>query len=91
MPSFKANVDATTSSGALLVTVDTGSCDPTNLGCNMASVNVGTGTPSGTFVAPQALTRFPLTTLDDFAAGQTVKISWKADANNMKNLKIKRV
>lgn len=89
MPSFKANVDEIASTGDLLVSVDINSCDPNDLGCNMASVVVGVGTPTGVYVEPQAVALFPLTTLDNFSAGQKVKISWRADGNIMKNLRIK--
>jgi hypothetical protein len=89
MPSFKANVEGIVSTGELLVRVEPDSCIPDDLGCNMASVNVGVGDPVGIYVMPQALTLFPPDALDAFALGQKVKISWKADGNIMKNLKIR--
>ncbi|HTV25207.1 MAG TPA: hypothetical protein VMG12_41220 [Polyangiaceae bacterium] len=88
MPSFKAVVDGIASTGALFVTVESESCIPEDLGCNIASVNVGLG-PIGIYVLPQALTIFPLDTLDDFELGQKVKISWRAEGNLMTNLKIR--
>jgi hypothetical protein len=89
MPSFKANVDGIPLTGGLLVSVDPDSCIPDDLGCNMASVNVGDGDPVGFYVTPQALTTFPAEMLDAFSLGQKIKISWKADGNFMLNLKIR--
>jgi len=89
MPSFKAVVDGIASTGALYVTVDSASCIPEDLGCNIASVNVGLEVPIGIYVVPQALTLFPLETLDDFSLGEKVKISWRAEGNIMTNLKIR--
>jgi hypothetical protein len=89
MPSFKANVEGIAASGELLVSVDVNSCIPEDLGCNMASVNVGVGVPTGIYVMPQALTLFPADMLDDFSLGQTVKISWRAEGPIMTNLKIR--
>ena len=89
MPSFKANVEGIASTGGLLVRVDTKSCIPDDLGCNMASVNVGEGAPVGLYVMPQALTTFPAEMLDAFSLGQKIKISWKADGNFMLNLRIR--
>jgi hypothetical protein len=88
MPSFKADVEGIASTGGLLVSVDPNSCIPDDLGCKIASVNVGEGEPIGIYVLPQALTRFPADTLDAFSLGQKIKISWKADGNFMLNLKI---
>jgi hypothetical protein len=88
MPSFKANVDGIASKGGLLVSVVADSCIPDDLGCNMASVNVGEGAPIGLYVMPQALTTFPAEMLDRFSLGQKIRISWKADGNFMLNLKI---
>lgn len=89
MPSFKAVVDEIASTGALYVTVDSASCIPEDLGCNIASVNVGIGVPIGIYVMPQALTLFPHDALDDFELGQKIKISWRADGNLMTNLRIR--
>lgn len=89
MPSFKAVVDGIASTGALYVTVDPDSCVPANLGCNIASVNVGVGVPIGYYVQPQAITHFPLETLDDFSLGEKVRISWRAEGNEMANLRIR--
>jgi hypothetical protein len=89
MPSFKANVEGIVSTGELLVSVEPDSCIPEDLGCNMASVNVCVGDPTGIYVMPQALTLFPSDSLDGFALGQKIKISWRADGNFMTNLKIR--
>ena len=88
MPSFKAVVDSIADTGALNVTVDAASCIPLDLGCNIASVNVG-DMAIGTYVQPQALTRFPLETLSAFSMGEKVRISWRAQGPEMVNLRIR--
>lgn len=89
MPSFKAFVTEIGSEGGLSVTVDPASCIPANLGCNIASVNVAEGVPSGIYVTPQALTHFPPEALDIFSPGEWIRISWRAEGNLMTNLKIR--
>lgn len=89
MPSFKAVVNGIASTGALYVTVDTTSWIPSDLGCTIASVDVGGPVPIGVYVEPQALTLFPLETLEQFELNETIKISWRAEANIMVNLKIR--
>ena len=91
MPSFKATVEATTSTGALIVNVLTDTCIPASLGVTMASVNAlpGSGSPMGVYQIPHAVTYFPSTTLDDFVTGQKVKISWRGSRGPMLNLMIR--